>query len=268
MKNFSNKYIFLYATAIVAVVAVLLSIVATALKPRQQENMRNEKMQNLLAAIDVRDVPAKMAAETYKKYFKTELTVSTSGDIKSCYDISSERLESGNIRAFDINLKEQQALDKGGDPSAVFPVYVFEKDGACGYVLPLRGAGLWGAVWGNIALADDCNTVVGANFDHEGETPGLGAEITTQKFQAPFVGKQILDENGQVVSIAVRKHAAPDSNHEVDAISGGTMTSNGVNAMLETDLKRYQAFFDNIRSQQEEKEVSQPIIEEMEDNHE
>jgi Na+-transporting NADH:ubiquinone oxidoreductase subunit C len=103
-------------------------------------------------------------------------------------------------------------------------------------------------VYSNIALADDLNTVVGVTFSHDSETPGLGAEITTKKFQAPFIGKQILDENGQVVSIAIKKNADAAAMHEVDAITGGTMTSNGVDEMLRVDLMRYQKFIDANRA--------------------
>lgn len=240
MKNFSNKYIFIYSIALVAVVAVLLSVVAMGLKDRQQTNIANEKMQNLLAAIGLKDVPASEAKATYMEYFKQELTVSTSGDVVSEYDVASEKLLSGEVRAFDINLKAEQAKGDNG----AFPVYVFEKDGETGYVIPVQGNGLWGAVWGNVALKSDFNTIIGVTFDHASETPGLGAEITTEKFQAPFVGKQIIDENGTVVGIFVKKNADASKINEVDAISGGTMTSNGMNAMLTTDLPRYQKFIE------------------------
>lgn len=241
MKNFSNKYIFIYSIILVAVVAVLLSVVAMGLKDRQQTNIANEKMQNLLAAIGLKDVPASEAADTYMQYFKQELTISMDGQVLSQYDVAAKNMVSGDVRAFDINLKNEQAK---GDQGA-YPLYVFEKDGRTGYVIPVQGNGLWGAVWGNVALDSDFNTIIGVTFDHASETPGLGAEITTEKFQAPFVGKQILDENGQVVSIRVKKGADQNSTHEVDAISGGTMTSNGMDAMLTTDLPRYQKYIAN-----------------------
>ena len=243
MKNFSNKYIFLYSIALVAVVAVLLSVVAMSLKPQQTANVRNEKMQTLLAAINV-EAEASEAAEMYQQYFDQELTVNTKGEIVSTYDVKAEKMEQGEVRAFDIVLKNEQKLEKANAASGAFPIYTFTLDGKKGYVIPTQGTGLWGAVYSNIALAEDMNTVIGVTFSHDSETPGLGAEIATKKFQEPFVGKQILDENGQVISVSIVKRADKESMHEVDAISGGTMTSNGVDAMLKDDLKRYQAFID------------------------
>lgn len=246
MKNFSNKYIFIYSAALVAVVAVILSVVAMGLKDRQNANVRNEKMQTLLAAINV-NCSRDEAADLYNQYFDSELTVATDGSVVSVYNVKNGKLEEGDVRAFDIKLKEQQNLEKAGKKGA-FPVYLFTKDGRKGYVIPTQGNGLWGAIFSNIALDEDFNTIIGVTFSHESETPGLGAEITTQKFQAPFVGKQILDENGQVISIAVKKNADANGMHEVDAITGGTMTSNGVNEMLATNLMRYQKFIDATRT--------------------
>ncbi len=246
MKKFSNTYIFIYSAIIVAVVAVLLSVVAMSLKEKQNNNIRNEKMQVLLKAIGV-DCSRDEAAQMYQQYFEQELTVATDGTTLSIYNIKDGKMEQGDTRAFDIKLKDQQNLEKSGQQGA-FPVYVFNKDGKKGYVIPTQGNGLWGPVYSNIALADDLNTVVGVTFSHDSETPGLGAEITTEKFQAPFIGKQILDENGQVVSIAIKKNADAAAMHEVDAITGGTMTSNGVDEMLRVDLMRYQKFIDANRA--------------------
>lgn len=246
MKNFSNRYMFIYSAVLVAIVAVILSVVAMGLKERQDNNIRNEKMQVLLAAINV-EATANEAAELYQKYFDQELTVNTDGEIISIYNNKEQKMEQGTERAFDIKLKDQQNLEKNGAKGA-FPVYVFTKDGRKGYVMPTQGNGLWGPIYSNIALDEDLNTIIGVTFSHESETPGLGAEITTPKFQNPFIGKQILDENGQVISIAVKKNADASGLHEVDAISGGTMTSNGVNKMLATDLQRYQKFIDATRN--------------------
>ncbi len=247
MKSFSNKYIFLYSTVLVAVVAVLLSIVATSLKDKQQANIRNEKMQSLLKAINV-NVERDAAEAEYAKYFTHEVNVNVAGEAMDIYDIAAGKMTQGDIahRPFNINLKDEQKKAESGAQDARFPVYCCTKNGKTSYVLPMRGTGLWGPVWGYIAIAADCNTVDGITFDHEGETPGLGAEITGEKFQRPFIGKQILDKHGKVVSIAVKKHANPEGIHEVDAITGGTMTSNGVHAMLATDMARYQCFFDKM----------------------
>lgn len=211
MKNFTNRYMLLYSLGLAAVVALLLTVVATGLKERQQNNIRNEKMQQLLATIGI-DAPRDGVQPIYDQYFKEELNVAQDG---------------------------QEPLT----------LYLYEKEGQSGYVIPTTGNGLWGKVYANVALADDLNTITGITFSHDSETPGLGAEITSDAFCNQFIGKQILDNSGNVVSVAVVKHADPSDPHQVDAISGGTMTSNGVSAMLLDELKRYQ---DYISSQRKE----------------
>lgn len=211
MKNFTNRYMLLYSLGLAAVVALLLTVVATGLKERQQNNIRNEKMQQLLATIGI-DAPRDGVQPIYNQYFKEELNVAQDG---------------------------QEPLT----------LYLYEKEGQSGYVIPTTGNGLWGKVYANVALADDLNTITGITFSHDSETPGLGAEITSDAFCNQFIGKQILDNSGNVVSVAVVKHADPSDPHQVDAISGGTMTSNGVSAMLLDKLKRYQ---DYISSQRKE----------------
>jgi len=114
------------------------------------------------------------------------------------------------------------------------------------FVVPVRGMGLWGPIWGNLAFESDFNTVAGATFDHKAETPGLGAEINTSWFQDYFKGKTIFDETGEFVSIKVVKGGVANSNvplsHGVDAISGGTITSDGLTAMIESNLQNYVPF--------------------------
>jgi Na+-transporting NADH:ubiquinone oxidoreductase subunit C len=249
MKNFTNRYMLLYSLGIAAVVAVVLSVVALSLKTRQDANIRNEKMQMLLATIGV-ECSRDDAANQYPAYFKEELTVSTDGKVVTRYIIATGEfaVKNGDTRAFDIKLKEEQAKENSGGKGE-FPVYVYEKDGEQGYVIPTQGNGLWGAVYANIALADDLSTIVGITFSHDSETPGLGAEIAGEAFRNQFVGKQILDGEGTVVSVAVVKHADASDAHQVDAISGGTMTSNGVSDMLLADLKRYQSFITTTRKE-------------------
>lgn len=240
MKNFSNKYIFIYATVLVVIVAAVLSSTAVVLKPYQTKNIETEKIQNLLAAVNI-EASFDEAEDMYKKYFKEELAINKNGEVVSRYDINTGNLE-GDIRPFAIDVKKHQALLKAGDDVA-FPLYIYEKDGQKGYVIPLQGAGLWGDIWGNIALASDFNTVVGVNFGHASETPGLGAEIATKGFQEPFIGKHIYDANGNFTSVPVKKNAV---DNEVDAISGGTITSTAVSDMLYNDLNFYQNYRNKI----------------------
>lgn len=211
MRQFSNRYMLLYALALAAVVALLLTVVATGLKEQQQRNVRNEQKQMLLASIGV-SCERDNAETEYPKYFKEESNIAADGE----------------------------------EPLIL---YRYEKEGCRGVVIPATGNGLWGKIYANIALADDLNTIVGITFSHEGETPGLGAEITSEEFCKQFIGKKILDDNGTIVSVAVVKHAEANHPHQVDAISGGTMTSNGVSQMLHDVLTQYQYFVDTERKE-------------------
>ena len=143
--------------------------------------------------------------------------------------------------AFSIDIKKE--LSK---PAAdrKLPVYVGTLDnGTNAYVMPVRGKGLWGPIWGYVSLKPDMNTIYGVVFDHQGETPGLGAEIATEFFQTPFIDKQIFKDSTEFVSIKVLKGGAPEGDmHSVDAISGGTITSVGVDAMLKACLSSYMSF--------------------------
>lgn len=233
---FSNRYIFIYSTVLVVIVAVVLAVAATSLKPFQDQNVRIEKIQNLLMAANIEST-TENAEKLYADYIKEELAVDINGNVISRY--ADNKLE-GEIRPFDINLKEQQYLRKKGE-NAIAPIYALEKDGQKSYIIPMLGNGLWGSISGNIALADDFNTVIGVTFDHAGETPGLGAEIVTEDFRNRFLEKQIFDGE-TFVSVTVKKAANKSSLHEVDAISGGTITSEGVSNMLKNDLSFYQGF--------------------------
>lgn len=219
MKHFSNRYMLLYSLGLAAVVAVVLTLVATGLKEKQQTNIRNEKMQQLLATIGI-DSPRDGVQPIYNQYFKKELNVARDGE----------------------------------EP---LTLYLYEKDGQSGYVIPTTGNGLWGKIYANIALADDLNTIVGITFSHDSETPGLGAEITSDDFCNQFIGKKILDEGGNVVSVAVVKKSDDADPHQVDAISGGTMTSNGVNNMLVDELRRYQQYITNTLNDRKEADDEQ-----------
>ena len=138
------------------------------------------------------------------------------------------------------------AKAKVKDASASMPVFVCEKDGRKNYVVPVTGAGLWGGIWGNIALDEDLSTVVGVNFGHKSETPGLGAEITTPAFQSRFKSKQIF-ENG-TLKFEVKKRADAANPYQVDAISGATITSTGVSNMIKECLGMYTEYFQTIKN--------------------
>ena len=229
MKNFSNKYIFTFSTVMVAIVALLLSLAAMQLKPFQDKNIEVEKKQNILASINVTS-NAKNAQELYKKYIFGSFVINDKGKKQS------------NIDAFTVDLKNE--LTKPPDKRNL-PVFESTLDnGEKAYIVPVRGKGLWGPIWGYVSFKKDLNTIEGAFFDHQGETPGLGAEIREPWFQKNFENKKIFSDSSKFVSIEVVKGGAtPGNPHEVDAISGGTITSKGLQAMLDTCLREYKLYF-------------------------
>ena len=253
MNTNSNTYIFTYATVLVLVVAVVLAVVSTVLKPIQQDNVKNEKMQNILAAAMTKSQASNLnsdnANEKYDKFIKEELVINEDGDVLNSYVVSSN--SNDPERAFNIDLKTELEKKKSGE-KAKFPIYIFESGNRKCYVVPVRGVGLWGPIWGYIALSKDCSTIAGTVFDHKAETPGLGAEIATPKFEKRFIGKNILNDKGEFTSILVVKggiEKIPQDQriHAIDAISGSTITCEGVGAMLKDCLVNYTAYFDKVK---------------------
>ena len=229
MNRNSNSYTFIYASVMVIIVAAILSYAAISLKPYQTRNIEIEKKQNILASVNITTIPTDAEATYAEK-------------ITNSYVLNSKGEKVDGVDAFGIDMKKEHAKKV---ENRNFPVYEANL-GSEGtkYVVPVYGSGLWGPIWGYISFDEDMNTIYGAFFDHQGETPGLGAEIATAHFQAPFHGKTIFDNNGKFVSITVAKkgEAAPEI-HKVDAISGGTITSKGLQKMLLDDLSCYIDFF-------------------------
>jgi len=231
MKNFSNTYIFIFSSVMVAVVALLLSFAALQLKPYQDKNIEIEKMQNILSSVRVTSTPQN-AQELYKKYISESIVINSKGD------------KVNGLDAFKIELKNEMVkpVEKRN-----LPVFIGSlSNGDKAYIVPLRGKGLWGPIWGYISFNKDFNTIYGAFFDHQGETPGLGAEIKETFFQEEFINKQIFDAGGTFKSIEVVKGGAqPGNPNQVDAISGGTITSKGLEDMLKASLSDYTTYFIN-----------------------
>lgn len=230
----SNKYIFVYSIIMVVVVAVSLTIVAVQLKPAQDDNIRIEKMQNILSSVNIStaEIPKKEVINVYQKYVRRAFAVNNKGEI----------VESHTDKVFPIEMANE--LKKAPD-AQLLPIFVATLDnGDSAFIVPLRGKGLWGSIWGYMSFKPDYNTILGCVFDHKSETPGLGAEINTAAFQRMFFGKSIFDQNADFISVIVVKGGAkPDDPHGVDAISGGTITSKGVEKMLRDNLTGYVAYF-------------------------
>ena len=233
-----NSYTLGFAAIMVIIVAALLSIAAIVLKEPQERNVELEKKQNILRSVGI-EVSREESERVYYNYIKEELVIDNKGEIKEGI-------------AFDVDLAKELKKDISEQN---LPLYIAEVDGEKKYVIPLRGKGLWGPIWGFIALNEDLNTVYGAIFDHSKETPGLGAEINKGSFQDPFKDKTIF-EGIKFTSIVVIKSGAEDKNHAVNGISGGTITSNGVSDMIKERLERYLPYFENQNPETKiEKEV-------------
>jgi len=233
MDKDSNKATFIFSSVMVVVIAVLLSVTAISLAPYQEKNVRIEKMKNILTSVSI-PTETTGTETAFNKYITQQIVLNNKGEQVT-----------GSVTAFDIDLKKE--LDKvkiGKGNEQLFPLFICNKEGKSFYIIPIRGKGLWGPIWGFISLESDMNTVYGVSFGHKSETPGLGAEIETQKFQQQFIGKQIFDESGKFVSVtAIKGGAKPNDMHGVDAISGATITSKGVSEMFERTLNNYIPYF-------------------------
>lgn len=228
MDKNGNTYTFIYASVMVIIVAAVLSFAATTLKPLQTKNIKIEKKQNILSSVKIEST----AADAEAKY--DEMIIAS-------YIVNSKG-QKVDGDAFAVNLKKERSKPVEEQLLPVFEAKL--KDGKK-YIIPMYGAGLWGPIWGYVSLNEDLTTLYGAIFDHSGETPGLGAEISTAKFQAPFTGKKIFT-NGQFTPIVIAKSGekAPEA-QRVDAISGGTITSKGLQDMMSDDLSSYVSFLKN-----------------------
>jgi Na+-transporting NADH:ubiquinone oxidoreductase subunit C len=231
MNKQGNAYTFIYAAVMVVVVAALLAFVSQALKPRQERNEMVAKKIDILQSIKV----AATSADAEQKYEEVI------GAHSYIVDFSGNKVEGV---AFDVDLAVE--LRKPAE-ERLYPVYEAHLEGGeVKYILQLRGAGLWGPIWGYVSVNSDGNSIYGATFGHKGETPGLGSEIENDGFQDQFVGKQIFD-NGTLKSIAVVKGGGSAGNvHQVDAVSGGTITSQGLENMLGDFFKGYESFLKNL----------------------
>ena len=239
----SNLYTVLFSIGMVLIVGALLAFFASSLKPTIDENKRIEKQQNILYAMGVNEndessavfVSKDKVGEEFSKYIKKQIVIQ---DGKASED----------EKAYLIDVKKQQTLAKEGK-ARKFPLFIGEKDGKTFYIAPIRGKGLWDAVWAYVAMDKDM-VVQGAYFDHQGETAGLGANIKMRYFMDDFIGEH-LKNDGQFKGIAISKSNNDPLNedktdNEVDAIAGATITGDGVSAMIKSELRNYVSYFNNL----------------------
>ena len=238
MNRDSNKHTYLFAAIMVITIAFVLSFTSESLKELKADNIKKEKMQNILSAVGI-NVSRDESEELYTQYIIEELSLTNNGDIDNA------------VSAFNINL----ALEIKKDINTQrFPLYVANVGNNKYYIIPLRGNGLWNAIWGYMALKEDINTIKGVSFGHQAETAGLGAEITQDWFTNSFVDEKILNDNGDFVGVYVTKTNNDPENtdkndNEVDAISGATITGDGVSDMIKERLEKYLPYFNNITNE-------------------
>lgn len=233
MNKQSSSYTIVYIIVLVIIVGSALAWVATALKPEQTRNANADKMKQILAAVHVAPANSTLIAETFDKHI-TGIVVDSDGKVID------------NSVAFDVDVASQSRISDTAN--RLLPVYIYS-DNQVGtkYIIPLYGQGLWGPIWGYIALDNDGSTVYGAYFSHQGETPGLGAEIEKPAFQDQFAGKEMFKDNRFLPVTVLKKGLKPQNGEDyVDAISGGTITSKGVAAMLDNCMAPYKSYLESL----------------------
>ena len=257
MNTNGNTYTVIYSAVLVILVAAILAYVSLKLQPRQNDNIRVETMSKILTAAGLYDAQAAEAAADINKFTiglyndNLQAAIYVNGNGEKAGDMKEVAGTSELKAQYDAMRKIGDSMDESLLEGLKLPVYIFNVNGQTIRVVPCYGAGLWGPIWGYLAFTEDMNTVDGAVFDHKGETPGLGAEIALPKFYEPFKGKQILDENGNFVSISVVKGGANGDIHGVDAISGGTITSKALENTMRMWLSYYMPYFTNVTNEEE-----------------
>jgi Na+-transporting NADH:ubiquinone oxidoreductase subunit C len=242
-----NLYTMLFSVGMVVVVGSLLAFVASSLKPNIDENKRIEKQQNILYAMGVNEndessvsiIADDKVGEEFNKFIKKQLVITEGTNVQE------------DENAYLISIKKEQYNAKNGVERRL-PLFVGEKEAKTYYIVPIRGKGLWDAVWAYVAM-DENMIVQGAYFDHQGETAGLGANIKERFFMDDFIGENLLDSSGNFVGISISKSNGDPLNNdktdnEVDAIAGATITGDGVAAMIKSDLKLYVPYFKNLKN--------------------
>ena len=241
----SNLYTILFATGMVVIVGALLAFLASSLKEKITENKRIEKQQNILYAMGVNEngkssvifVSKDKVASEFSKYITKQLVI-TGTDVVE------------DDKAYLINLKKETTAAKSESYTRRLPLFIGLKDDIQYYIIPVRGKGLWDAIWGYVAI-DSQLIVQGVFFDHAGETPGLGSNIKERFFMDDFKGEHFLDGD-LFKGISVSKGNSDPKNldkedFEVDAIAGSTITGDGLAAMLKKDLKMYLPYLKTIK---------------------
>ena len=237
----NNSKVYIFVTIMTVVVGVTLTGLYTATKPQADLNEELFNKRAILSSLGDKfdgDLAA-ISDEELASIFKNQVEQ---------FAINPEGEMVEGVLAENVKMKQEMKLPA---EDRKLPVYVYTaQDKSKYYIVSVRGRGLWDAIWGNIAIANDFNTVVGVSFDHAGETPGLGAEIKDNKaWVSTFAGKTIYDDQGEYVSVSLKKGGAPPgSKHYVDGLTGATITGNGVSDMLYDGIRSYEPYFKQVKS--------------------
>lgn len=228
----SNVYTIVYITVLVVVVGAALAFTAMSLKEKQQDNARADKMGQILQAVRL-TYPADEVIDAFQDFITDQYVVNSAGE------------KVAGVEAFNVDVAAE--AKKPAD-ERLLPVYVCTlPDAGTKYILPLAGMGLWGPIWGYVSFDADGSTIYGAFFDHQGETPGLGAEIAKPAFSDQFRGLSVEKDGNFVPVTVVKKGQKPEGDMDyVDGISGGTITSLGVASMLDGCLTPYKAYLESL----------------------
>ena len=242
-----NTYTLLFAVGLVVIVGTLLAAIDSSLKDKIRINKILEKQQNILYAIGINENEGNsvnfIAADKAEQEFNKYIT-------KQIYIQGDQVIE--DDKAYLIDVKKQKALAKDPSHKRKLPLFIANKDGRNLYVAPIRGKGLWDAIWAYVAV-DENMIIRGIYFDHKAETPGLGANIKQRFFMDDFIGESLLDIQGNFKGVTVSKTNLDPKNedkydNEVDAIAGSTITGDGVTAMIRSDLSLYQPYFNSLNN--------------------
>lgn len=225
----SNSYIIVYSCVMVVVVAFLLAFVSSALKPTQDVNVALDKKKQILAALNIRNLSDEQSSEEYAKVINADAVIDEQGNV------TNPGTKGGEKAGFLLNSADYKA--------GRLAIYDCTVEGKRKFVVPVYGMGLWGPIWGYIAVNEDGNTVYGAYFNHEGETAGLGSEIKDSKaWQDLFKGKTIYGADGKPVLCVKKTSEIKDRSCEVDGVTGATLTSVGVSNMLQEGFAKYRNY--------------------------
>lgn len=246
----SNSYIITFVTVMTVIVALVLSLMSTGLKPIHERNEAIFNKKAILSSIESKlgegIVADKLSDDEVLEIFDNDieqLVVNAIGEEVSSQEVEDRGYVGG--LAEHINMADEK---KKPVEDRIFPLFVYKGADTPVYIMSIRGTGLWDEIWGNVALQNNLTTVVGASFDHKGETPGLGAEIKDNTaFRKQFAGKNIYDTEGNFTSVVVRKGGAQNTTFEVDGISGATVTCDGVTDMLFDGIQYYMPYFNSLK---------------------